>query len=250
MKKYLNKKYMIIGITTLIIIISIIIFIYINKSDNVVNAEVYEDNEILESKDIVETTKEEKEETIVLPKCYVKVDIKGYVNKPGLYQLECDNRVVDVINKAGGLKKNADTSVINLSKKIFDQMVIIIYSKDEVKEFTKVKEEEKVKEEKCINTEIVKNDACISDIVDNTKKDENIKEEKNTNEQVIGSKKVSLNNASLEELMTLTGIGESKALNIIDYREKNNGFKNIEEIMNISGIGEKAYEKIKDNLTL
>ena len=50
--------------------------------------------------------------------------------------------------------------------------------------------------------------------------------------------------------MTLTGIGEKKALDIIEYREKNNGFKNIEDIKNIKGIGDSIFDKIKDRLTL
>ena len=62
--------------------------------------------------------------------------------------------------------------------------------------------------------------------------------------------KVSLNNASKDELMTLTGIGESKALAIIEYRNNNGGFKVLEDIMNVSGIGEAAYNKIKDYITL
>ena len=230
MKKLLNKKYLIIGVIVLIVIIGLVI--YLNTKESNVLAEEIKEEDI---KEIVEVDSD------TLEKCYVKVDVKGYVNNPGLYEVECDNRVIDAINKAGGLKKNANTSVINLSKKVFDQMVIIIYSDNEVRDFIKVKEEEKIKEEKCINNTSVKNDACVES--NDSKKE--IKEEVTSS-----SRKVSLNNATLEELMTLTGIGESKAINIISYREENNGFKNIEEIMNISGIGEKAYEKIKDNLTL
>ena len=61
---------------------------------------------------------------------------------------------------------------------------------------------------------------------------------------------VNLNTATKEELMTLKGIGESKAEDIIRYREKSGGFKKIEDIMKISGIKEAGFQKIKDNITV
>lgn len=61
---------------------------------------------------------------------------------------------------------------------------------------------------------------------------------------------ININQAGAEELMTLPGIGQSKADAIISYREKNGSFKDTQEIMNISGIKEKAYEKIKDSITV
>lgn len=61
---------------------------------------------------------------------------------------------------------------------------------------------------------------------------------------------VNINTATLEELCTLTGIGEAKAQSIISYREENGNFSSIEEIMNISGIKEGVYEKIKDQITV
>ncbi len=61
--------------------------------------------------------------------------------------------------------------------------------------------------------------------------------------------KISLNSATLEQLMTLNGIGESKAQKIIEYRTQT-PFKSIEEIMNVKGIGEKLFEKNKDRLAL
>ena len=60
--------------------------------------------------------------------------------------------------------------------------------------------------------------------------------------------KININKASQEELMTLPGIGPSKASAIIEYREQNGAFQNIEEIKNISGIGEKTFEKLKDHI--
>ena len=171
-----------------------------------------------------------------------KVDIKGEVNNPGIYTLDKSSRVVDVIEKAGGLRENANTTVINLSKKIMDEMVIIIYSNYEVENFKRTKELEKSLINSCINGyESLKNDACIDDS-DTEGDDDNDNDNDNS--------KVSLNNSSKEELMTLTGIGEKKALDIIEYREKNNGFKNIEDIKNIKGIGDSIFDKIKDRLTL
>ena len=63
-------------------------------------------------------------------------------------------------------------------------------------------------------------------------------------------KRINLNTASIEELMTLDGIGETLAGRIVAYREENGGFSAIEELKNVSGIGEKRFEKIKDNITV
>ncbi len=61
---------------------------------------------------------------------------------------------------------------------------------------------------------------------------------------------VNLNQATKEELMTLPGIGESKAKDIISYREEHGGFQKPEDLMNISGIKEAVYNKIKDQITI
>lgn len=163
----------------------------------------------------------------------IKVDIKGEINAPGVYELTEENNVMDAINLAGGLTNKSDTSNINLSKKLKDEMVIIVYSKQEI---INMKKEEKIECPPC-------NNACIEE-KDETSKI-NIKEEP---KEVEG--KININTATKEELQKLNGIGESKAQAIIDYRNKNNGFKDIEEIKNVQGIGEAAFEKIKDNITL
>ena len=61
---------------------------------------------------------------------------------------------------------------------------------------------------------------------------------------------VNLNTASKEQLMTLTGIGESRAEDIIRYRKESGGFQSVEEIMKVPGIKEAAYLKIKDSITV
>ena len=191
---------------------------------------------IKESKEIITTKKGSLEKKKVEQIEKYKVDIKGEIINPGIYSLDKDKRVIDVIAEAGGLTENADTSVINLSKKINDEMVIIVYSKDQVNDFKKTKEVEKQVEEKCIQIDenSLKNDACIES--DSSKK------------TITG--KININTASVDELTTLPGIGESKAKDIIKYRDSNGGFKSIEEITNISGIGESLFVKIKENITI
>lgn len=218
---YRYKKQIII-ISIILILLSISgYFIYIN---------IPKKEEIKISKEEpIKNTKPEKVEE----KKY-KVDIKGQINNPGIYEVVISSRVIDVINLAGGLTVNADTSVINLSKKVIDEMVIIVYSKDEVTNFKKTKEIEQQVQNQCVQKDenSLKNDACISS---------------NNN---ISTNKISINNASKEELMTLPGIGESKAKDIIDYRTKNGPFKKIEDLKNIPGIGENVYNNLKENITL
>ncbi|CAM4414485.1 hypothetical protein F901_01676 [Acinetobacter dispersus] len=62
--------------------------------------------------------------------------------------------------------------------------------------------------------------------------------------------KISLNQANLQQLQMLSGVGEKKAQAIMEYRQKNGGFKQIEELMNIKGIGPKLLEKNKTKLML
>lgn len=62
--------------------------------------------------------------------------------------------------------------------------------------------------------------------------------------------RINLNTADVSQLSTLTGVGESKALAIIAYREENGPFTSIEDIMNVPGIKEGTYEKIKDKIAI
>ena len=172
-----------------------------------------------------------------------KFNIKGAVVNPGVYSFSEGDRVIDAIEKSGGLLENADTSVINLSKNLFDEMVIIIYTYDEVNAMKNSNIIIQYVEKEC-NCPDIKNDACLSND-DTNYSDNNI--DKN-NESI--TKKVSINKASIEELTTLSGIGETKAKAIISYREENGNFSRIEDIMNVSGIGENIFAKIKDYITI
>jgi competence protein ComEA len=138
------------------------------------------------------------------------VDVKGAIKSPGVYEMKLGDRVIDVIEQAGGLHENADSNNVNFAMKLVDEMVLYIPI---------------VGEEKII-------ESTVGDV------------------QNQGDGKVNLNKASEEELQTLTGVGPAKASAIIEYRDQNGGFKKVEEIMEISGIGEKTFEKFKDQITI
>ena len=101
--------------------------------------------------------KQAKKETKEIKK--IKIDIKGEINTPGVYELTEENNVMDAINTAGGLTNKSDTSNINLSKKLKDEMVIIVYSKQEI---INMKEKEKITCPPC-------NNACIEEKDETTK---------------------------------------------------------------------------------
>jgi competence protein ComEA len=138
---------------------------------------------------------------------------------------------------AGGLTNEADTSTLNLSKKVIDEMQIIIYTKAQIQQYKEnnksITEVIKYIEKECKCPDPTINDACIN--------------EESTYEK---TSKISLNNATKEELMTLPNIGESKANAIIEYRTNNSLFSSIEDIKNVTGIGDSIFDKIKDYITI
>ena len=190
-----------------------------NQSKNEEVVDIFKDKE-----EVIEEEEEQKEES---EDKKIVVDIKGMVASPGVYEVNSTARVNDVITMAGGLIEGADTSLINLAKIVADEMTIIIYSKEEVTE--------KLKEEICVcECPLINNDACINDSSSSVKE----------------GPLININTATKEELMTISGIGEAKAEDIIKYRESNGNFKSIDEIKNVSGIGDSLFEKIKDYITV
>lgn len=152
------------------------------------------------------------------------IDIKGSVKKPGVYEFKKNDRVIDAINMAGGLLKNANTSNVNLSQKLTSEMVIYISNNNEIKN-----DNNKINCDTKCKVEVIEVNNCV---------DENNKKNK-----------ININTATVEDFTNLNGIGESKAKSIIQYRETNGDFKSIEDIKNISGIGESLFNKIKDSIT-
>ena len=164
-----------------------------------------------------ESTVETQEYVENSEKSGVYVYICGEVVAPGVYELSEDSRIYEAVDAAGGFTENAARESVNLASKVSDGMQITIYNKEEAASLP----------------------AGSGSAVGNAGQG-----------GTSGSGLVNLNTATKEELMTLKGIGEAKAEDIIRYREKSGGFKKIEDIMKISGIKEAGFQKIKDNITV
>jgi len=141
----------------------------------------------------------------------IVIDVKGAVLKPGVYEVPQDARVYEAIQEAGGLSEKADELSVNLASSLQDGMVVYIPIKGETKE-----------------------NPFIS---------QNVAEDPS-------QKKVNINLATSEELQTLTGIGPSKAVSIISYREEQGPFTKIEDLLEVTGIGDKSFEKLREEITV
>ncbi|MBS4191368.1 helix-hairpin-helix domain-containing protein [Bacillus sp. FJAT-49705] len=201
-----HKLYFSLGIGVLIIVIY---FVYQPFEDQGIPFEEQEDFLKNEEANVVETAEVEiRDETVI-------VDVKGAVMKPGVYEAEQNDRVIDLINMAGGLNETADEAKINFAMRVEDEMVIYV---------PKVGEE--VEES---GTDLLLGAPAASG-------------------QAKNDGKVNLNTANETELQTLPGIGPAKASAIIEFRETNGPFKVIEDLKSISGIGDKTFEKLKDSI--
>ena len=139
------------------------------------------------------------------------VYICGAVHEPGVYELPEGSRVHEALEMAGGMTEEAAAYALNLARIAVDGEQIYVPDAEEIQ-----------------GQSILSGSAGGLGY----------------------EKKVNINTASMEELMTLTGIGEAKAESIIRYREENGGFQSIEDLMEIGGIKEGVFEKIKDDITI
>lgn len=234
-KKYLNT--FLISFVILLITIQYGLFAYFYyvkgfKSDN-----------INQTQEVVETFEEETNEKEKLSEFYV--EIKGAVNSPGVFKVTSDNIINDVINMAGGLKNNAYTKNINLSKTVSKEMVVYVYTNYE---YSLLNTKEETTECNCPKQDI---SICTDKGASVITSDENKPEElPNSNSETENNNKININIASKETLTSLSGIGDAKAQKIIDYRNENGLFKSIEDLKNVSGISEKLFEQIKEFITI
>lgn len=182
-----------------------------NYVENINSLNVYEN---LESN--VFNNEDKKKDKIV-------VYIVGAIENEGLYELEENSRIADVIELAGGLTKEADISDINLAVLLEDGVKIVV---------PRIGENNKNENNVNLQSAEEVNDFKSSSYIN--------KDSKST------QNKININIATQNELETLPGIGSSTAIKIINYRKENGKFKNIDEIKKVKGIGESKYNKIKD----
>lgn len=198
----------------IVILISMLIFIgyYIfKKTDNSEYIVLDVEENVYENiNDEVATSNTTVEEKII-------VHVIGSVKTKGIVELEKGARISDVIEAAGGITEDADLSKINLAYVVEDGQKIYVPNKNDSE-----------------NTNNITEDAG-----------NNVIGENNT---ISKYEKVNINTASQTELETLSGIGPSTALKIINYRDENGGFEKIEDLKNVPGIGEAKYENIKDSI--
>lgn len=178
-------------------------------------------------------------------KTMIYVDVKGAVKKAGVYTVSDGAIIKDVIDLAGGFLGTAYQNGINLSKKVSDEMVIYVYTKTEIKKFEENNDTPKNELSESCKTPDYNICECTTNKESIIETDESYQ---NSNKEE--SKLVNINTATVSELTGLSGIGESKAQAIIQYREQNGNFKTIDDITNVSGIGDAVFDKIKDLITV
>ncbi len=160
------------------------------------------------------------------------VHICGAVSAPGVYELPAGSRIIDAVEAGGGFLPEADEACCNLAEEIVDGCQIYIMTKTE----------------SCADGQTEKKAGIqTSPDSDMQTTDRNVRSNSAT---ALENGLVNLNTADVAALMTLPGIGESRAKAIISYREQHGAFAQIEDIMKISGIKQAAFSKIKDNITV
>ena len=206
--EFLNNKQ-----KTILVMIGVIMFIFIGyyfikKTEN----GDYIELETVEEKKLEDSSGVEQEKIIDKK---IVVHITGEIENEGIIKIEKDARIADVIDKDGGVTEEADLSKVNLAYAIKDGQKIYIPNINDKQEDTYITEE--------AGENVILEGEQVTD-------------------------KVNINTAKQTELETLSGIGPSTALKIINYRQENGEFKKIEDIKNVPGIGDSKFENIKESI--
>lgn len=178
-----------------------------------VDEETSVDDNVVVNAESTKIVQEEKKNQTTKSIKMIVVEIKGEVVNPDVYEINEGSIIRDLITKSGGLTNEANIDKINRADKLRDNQLIVIPNKNDIS---------------------------------NVKTNISSSSEGSASENGV----ININTATLEELQKINGVGEVKARSIIEYREKNGGFKSIDEMKNIDGIGDKTFEKMKDGITV
>ena len=215
------------GVRCLLIVCILVLFCGCSEEPKLVTDSLQETENETKIKLQIEATQETEEiinienvealqqKETVEESCFVYVC--GAVKNPGVYELQVESRLYEAVEAAGGFREDASETCINLAQKVCDGQQIVILTKDEALQTQ--------------TTQIAQTP-------------------QQTQEESQNGGKININTADVSMLTTLTGIGESKAKQIISYRESNGSFSSIEEITNVSGIGIQTFEKIREQITV
>lgn len=140
------------------------------------------------------------------------VYVCGAVARPGVYEVDADTRIFEAIEAAGGVTEDAAEEYLNLAQPVTDGQKILVPTQEEARE--------------------LEQSGALENPPDSVEEAQ--------------EGQVNINMAGEDLLMTLPGIGASKAQSIITYREVHGDFKTIDEIKKIEGIKEGVFHKIKD----
>lgn len=171
--------------------------------------------------DKTETNVKRKEKSIKSENEIIVVDIKGAVKYPNIYEVKSTDRVKQLLDKAQILD-NADLSTINLAEKLLDQKVIYIPKKGE--------------------SAIANGNGSNKSNGRQQDQTLSLKNEGNVGQQ----EKINLNTASESQLLSVNGIGPTKAKSIVEFREQHGKFESVDQLKEVKGIGAKTLEKISD----
>ena len=209
MKFWIQENKKILFISLVLLQLAVILSLVMRKSDG----KELNDDPILDdwlaseySSEMVHSSSKSESENLIWV-----VDIKGQVKLPGVYEVDKGMRIHDVVQLAGGVTDEADTTQLNFAQVVEDQMMIYVPGKEE--------------------------GGGIIPIVQSP-------------QQTDSEKLININTADLTKFQELNGIGEKKAQAIIQYRTDHGSFQTIEGLMDVSGIGQKIFDAIKDAITV
>jgi competence protein ComEA len=138
------------------------------------------------------------------------VDVTGWVSRPGVYEFATGDRVIDAVERAGGAKRGADLSVLNLAAPLTDGTQVVVSKQGAA------------------------GPAAAT----------------GTTGSASSAGIININTASATEFETLSGIGEVLAGAIVDYRTENGPFASVDELEDVSGIGPATLEEIREQVTV